>query len=291
MSKKDYSPEEFDRLFNFRDHPPVSNSFVYHYRCFMKDFWIFFIGFGAILLTVFIFPWIQLFVHPRNKARRVAQNFVSLTFRFFLFLLSISGIAKTICDDRKSLKNLKSKIVIANHPSILDTVVLISLIPNATVIAGEKYAKGPLGGVIKTCYIINSLDFDELCKRCSESLDMGCNVVIFPEGTRTPRHGHNTFKKGAARIARATGSDILPVFIAGSDKLGLGKNNPFWCFNHVEPLIYHIKMLDEIRIDSFNDLTDSIAAKRITDQMKKSIFDAAEGYKSDHPYSKTVNNV
>ncbi len=291
MSKKDFSPEEFDFRFNLRDVPPVSNPFVYHYRCFMKDFWIFFIGFGAILLTVFVFPWIMLFVHPRNKARKVSQNFVSLTFRFFLFLLSISGVAKVLCDDKNFLKSLKSKIIVANHPSMLDTVVLLSLIPNATVIAGEKYAKGPLGGVIKTCYIINSLDFDELCRRCSESLGMGCNVVIFPEGTRTPRHGHNTFKKGAARIARATGADIVPVFIAGSDKLGLGKNNPFWSFNHVEPLIYHIKVLEEIKTDSFKELSDSISAKRITDSFKTELFNAAEEYKNDHPHSRTVNNI
>ncbi|WP_407396486.1 lysophospholipid acyltransferase family protein [Treponema sp.] len=291
MAAEKLSKEEFDEKYNWRDLPKVSNWIAYTYRAFMKLFWIFFIGFGAVILAAIVFPAFKIFIHSKDRFRCTAQRFVSATFRFFMFLLKISGIAKLLTDSREEFRNMHSRIVVANHPSILDTVVLIALIPNATVIAGEKYAKGVLGGVIKACYIINSLDFDELCRRCKESLDLGSNVIIFPEGTRTPRHGQNNFKKGAARIARATGANIIPVLIAGSDKFGLGKSNPFWSFNPVEQLIYHLIMLPEIDISEYAELTDPIAAKRITQKCSESIHNAADQYKKDHPLTRTVNNV
>ncbi|MCQ2241362.1 lysophospholipid acyltransferase family protein [Treponema sp.] len=291
MAAEKLSKEEFDEKYNWRDLPKVSNWIAYTYRAFMKLFWIFFIGTGAVILAVIVFPVLKIFVHPADKFRCTAQRFISAGFRFFMLLLRISRVADLITDSRKEFFNLHSKIVVANHPSILDTVVLIALIPNATVIAAEKYSKGVLGGVIKACYIINSLDFDELCRRCKESLDLGSNVIIFPEGTRTPRHGQNHFKKGAARIARATGANIIPVLIAGSDKFGLGKNNPFWSFNTVEKFIYHVIKLEEINISEYAELSDPISAKRITQLCAEKIRTAADEYKKDHPLTRTVNNV
>lgn len=287
MNMIDTTPADND----IHDLPKVSNILLYQYRCFMKLFWILVIGTGSVFLAIFVFPFLRLFHHPQKKFRYEAQRFVSASFRFFMFLLRISRIAKIICDDRKELFEMHSKIIVANHPSILDIVVLASLIPNATVIVGEKYAAGILGGVIKACYITNSIDFDELCSRCSESLKMGSNVLIFPEGTRTPRHGQNKYKKGAARIARACKADIVPLFIAGSDKFGLGKNNPFWCFNHVEQLVYHVIRLDEIKTENYRNYTDPISAKKMTQDISAAIHSAADQYKKDHPLTRTVNNV
>ena len=290
MASEKLSKEELYEKYNWRDLPKVSNWIIYTYRAFMKLFWIFFIGTGAVILAAIVFPVLKIFVHPADKFRCTAQRFISAGFSVFMFLLKISRVVDLITDSRKEFINLHSKIVVANHPSILDTVVLIALIPNATVIAAEKYSKGILGGVIKACYIINSLDFDELCRRCKESLDLGNNVIIFPEGTRSPRHGQNNFKKGAARIARATGANIIPVLIAGSDKFGLGKYNPFWSFNPVEKYIYHIIMLDEINISEYAELSNPISAKRVTQLCAEKIHAAADEYKKDHPLTKTVNN-
>lgn len=279
-----------DDKYSWKDLPKPTNPVLHGYRCFMKLFWIFVIGAGALVLAFLVFPLLKIFIHPKDRFNLAAQRFISATFRFFMFMLKTSRVSFITTDAKEQLKNLHSKVVIANHPSMLDTVVLIALIPNTTVIAGEKYSRGVFGGVIKACYITNSLDFDELCRRCRKSLDLGSNVLIFPEGTRTPRHGQLSFKKGAARIARAAGVNILPVYIAGSDKFGLGKNNPFWSFNPVEQLIYHVIPLKEIDTGEYSELTDPVAAKRITQKCHEVLRDAAEAYKKDHPLTKTVNN-
>lgn len=282
--------EENKNKYHYNDLPKISNYLIYNYRVFMKLFWISFIGLGSLSLTLFLFPIFKIFIHPKNKFRFVAQHFISKSFRIILFLLKITFISKLITDSKKELFNLHSKIVVANHPSILDTVILLALIPNATIIASAKYSKGILGGVIKTCYLTNSLNFDELCKKCKESIDAGNNVIIFPEGTRTPRHGQNQFKKGAARIAKVTGANILPIFIGGSDKFGLGKYDPFWSFNHVEQFVYHIILLKEINISEYKEFSNPISAKRITNLCKQRLCNAADQYKKNHPYTITVNN-
>lgn len=291
MAKEKLSKEEFDEKYNWRDLPKTSNRIAYTYRAFMKLFLAFVVGTGALVIAFAIFPVIRIFVHPADRFRCTAQRFVSACFRFILFLLKITGLSDLVTESKEAFLNLHSKIVVANHPSILDTAIIIALIPNSTVIASEKYSRGILGGIIKACYIVNSLDFDELCRRCRETLDLGSNVLIFPEGTRTPRHGHNHFKKGAARIAKATGANIIPVLIAGSDKFGLGKHNPFWSFNPVEKLLYHVIMLKEIDISEYEGLTDPISAKRIAQNYSEQIHAADEAYKKDHPLTKTVNNL
>jgi 1-acyl-sn-glycerol-3-phosphate acyltransferase len=44
----------------------------------------------------------------------------------------------------------------------------------------------------------------------------GVWVIMFPEGTRTPRGGHGTYKTGAARLAIATGTPIVPIAVTSA---------------------------------------------------------------------------
>ena len=284
--------EQTEKLrYDHSELPRPKNLLLYHYRAFMKLFFIAFIGVGSIILAVLVFPWIRVFVHPNRRFQIAARKFVSTTFSAALFLMNITGIVKIYVDDKAALKGLTSKIIVANHCSILDFVILMALVPNANCIVRESLRKTPLAGVINQAYIVNSLDFDELCRVCKDTLDAGSNVIIFPEGTRTPRHGKNAYKKGAARIARFATADVQPVLIAGSDKYGLGKNDPFWSFNPVEPLIYDLKILPQIKIADYLELSEIASAKRITDRMHSQITDAAKQYSLHHPHCKTLNNI
>ncbi|MBP3366569.1 MAG: 1-acyl-sn-glycerol-3-phosphate acyltransferase [Treponema sp.] len=282
---------ERDEKYSHADLPPVKNHLAFHYRAFMKLFFIGLIGLGSMVLAVLVFPWIKVFVHPKQKFQTAARAFVSRTFAFSLFLMRITGVVKVYAPQKEQLRSLHSKVIAANHCSMLDFVVLMSLIPNANCIVQESYGKTPLAGVIRQAYILNSVDFTLLKTMCKETLDMGNNVIIFPEGTRTPRHGKVSYKKGAARIARFAGCGIQPVLIAGSDKYGLGKHDPFWSFNHVEPLIYDIQLLPQIQMEQFSGYSDIASAKKITDQIHSEILSAAEKYREHHPLCKTVNHV
>ena len=45
-------------------------------------------------------------------------------------------------------------------------------------------------------------------------MDTGKWVIMFPEGTRTPRGSQGGYKSGAARLALATGACIIPIAVA-----------------------------------------------------------------------------
>ena len=128
-----------------------------------------------------------------------------------------------------------------------------------------------------------------MCARCKELLELVCNVIIFPEGTRSPRHGRNSYKKGAARIALKTGANVQPVFIGGRDKYCLGKHDPWWSYNHVERLLYHFQLLSEIDVSQYKDLSEPIAAKHLTEKMEEVIRGAGDAYSQNHPLCKTLN--
>jgi 1-acyl-sn-glycerol-3-phosphate acyltransferase len=174
--------------------------------------------------------------------------------------------------DREAFRQLSSKIIVANHPSILDVVMLLSLIPNADCVVNAYLNFSILSGVIHQLYILSSLDYDNLMKACVESLERGNCLIIFPEGTRTPRIGKAVVKKGAARVALASGCDIVPVHIGGNDKYGLGKKDPWTGFNPRERYVYRISMENEIHIENYKTYSKPAAVRAITKDIEAALF-------------------
>ena len=281
--------KELDEKYNHKDMPKIENYLFNFCGCFMKIFAMTVFGVGAVILAVFVFPFIRLFTLRRKDFGVVARAYVSHTFRVFLGFLNLLHVSIRKVENEDDYRNIHSKIIIANHPSLLDFVYIMSLVPNSTCIVRGGLTKTPLRGVIKQAYITNTTTFEDMCLECKKLTDMGCNVIIFPEGTRTPRHGKNNYKKGAARIALYCGCDVQPIFIGGSDKYGLGKHDPLWSYNHVEPYLYDFKLLPVIFIDEYKDLSEPIAAKRLTDKMEEVIKSAGDDYYKNYS-GKSRNN-
>ena len=281
--------KELDEKYNHKDMPKIENYLFNFCGCFMKIFAMTVFGVGAVILAVFVFPFIRLFTLRRKDFGVVARAYVSHTFRVFLGFLNLLHVSIRKVENEDDYRNIHSKIIIANHPSLLDFVYIMSLVPNSTCIVRGGLTKTPLRGVIKQAYITNTTTFEDMCVECKKLTDMGCNVIIFPEGTRTPRHGKNNYKKGAARIALYCGCDVQPIFIGGSDKYGLGKHDPLWSYNHVEPYLYDFKKLPVISIDEYKDLSEPIAAKRLTDKMEEIIKSAGNEYYKNYS-GKSRNN-
>lgn len=272
------SKEELKQKYNHKELPAVKwyKFPLWMYRCFIKLFCYAFFGIGSVVLALLVFPWIRVFVHPNEKFQIKAREFVSGSFRMFATVMRITGALSLKVEDREKYRNIHGKIIIANHPSMLDFVFIMSLVPNANCIVKGGLAKSILAGVVRQCYIVNTLDFDQLCELCKQTIDKGNNVIIFPEGTRTPRHGKNPYKKGAARIAYYAKCGVQPILVGGNDKYGLGKHDPFWSYNHSEKYCYDFKMLPEIKIEEYLELTETIAAKRLTEKMEEVITAAVD---------------
>ena len=254
------------------DLPPVKNKFLYVWRVLAKWYSFFFFGSTSLILGILILPVMRLVFHPKERFQKHARRFVTSSFEFFVAQMHFLGIVDLELDDRRSYRSLSSKIIVANHPSLLDVVMLISLIPNADCIVNAYLKNNILGVVVRQLYIINTKDIDDIMLSCKETLNQGNCLLVFPEGTRTPRSGRAILKKGAARIALACGCSILPVHIGGTDKFGLGKKDPWAGFNPTQRYIYRITMKEEINPEQYRHLPAPAAAKSITEKIASSLF-------------------
>jgi 1-acyl-sn-glycerol-3-phosphate acyltransferase len=244
--------------------PPVNNWPLYIYRIFIKGLSFFVFGLATLFLVFPLMPLLMLFLHPREKFQSRTRRMISRWFRIFIAIMRLMRVVELETGDRELFRTMRSKIVVANHPSLLDVVMLISLIPNADVIVrGNLVENIILSKVVSRLYILSSLDFYEMAASVKKSLALGNCIVIFPQGTRTPRSGEIRLKKGAARLSLLTGSDIVVAHIGGTDKYGLGKNDPLFSFNHIEKYIYRVRFQKQISPEKYAGLEIQRAVRRL----------------------------
>lgn len=241
-------------------------------------------GGGAVLLTIVLLPAYRLAFRDRQSFSRHARATVSLMFRFFIRVMSILGVARIKVFDKSGnavenqkenpLRSLSSCIVVANHPSLLDVVMLISQIPNADVIANAYLdRRNILTKIVHALYITSNVPHEELVERCRASVAGGNALIIFPEGTRSLPTGQNQFKKGAARISLAARCPLVPVYIGGNDKIGLRKKDPLFLVNPNSCYRYNLFVKEPILPDGYERLPEPIAARRLITQVKAALAD------------------
>lgn len=110
-------------------------------------------------------------------------------------------------------------IIASNHISMLDPVILISLVKSRIhFLAKKEIFKFPQGIIFSNLELIavnrNSNDKEAL-KSAIDYLNGGHVIGIFPEGTRERGRGLLNFKYGAVKMAKETNTPILPVAIKG----------------------------------------------------------------------------
>ncbi|MGB6135004.1 MAG: lysophospholipid acyltransferase family protein [Shewanella sp.] len=186
-------------------------------------------GLGGLLSSLTILPVLRYW--PGSKQERIArvQRTVSLMFKGFVAMLTAVGVINVSTQNLHLLQQARGHIVIANHPTLVDVVVLISLMPNAGCVVKQSLWRNPfIRGVLSSVGYIPNRSANLLLQDCKQVLKQDTNLVIFPEGTRTlVGNVINPFARGAANIAIRTQSDILPVVLR-TDVAGLTKQESWY---------------------------------------------------------------
>ncbi len=249
---------------------PVKNHFLYVWHITVKISSFVLFGAGTVAISIVVFPVMLMIFWGRRRFKRAARRFISAMFRFFTWYMSFLHGSRFKTSDDAAFKNLGGCIVAANHPSLLDVVVLISRIPHADCIVNASLSgKNIVHVITRALYISNNLPYPELIEKCRKSLSEGNTLIIFPEGTRSLPSGQNPFKKGAARVALATGCPIVPVFMGGNDKVGLRKHDPMLKFHPSDMYRYNLYIKEPLTTDEYRDLPEPVAARRITKKLQK----------------------
>jgi 1-acyl-sn-glycerol-3-phosphate acyltransferase len=150
--------------------------------------------------------------------------------RIIHFITSVWGsvftwanpLLKISIEGREKIVPGKTYVMICNHQSILDILVLYRLFIYYKWVSKAEMFKVPLVGwnMSLNRYIAvnrgNKGSHLKMIKECEKNLQDGNSIMIFPEGTRSEDGKIHAFKDGAFRIAQAAHVDILPILIDGT---------------------------------------------------------------------------
>lgn len=151
-------------------------------------------------------------------------------FRLFVWGAKVTRlfVVEATEDDRRAFRSFRNSVIVANHISLIDFVILVSLLGDSVCVT-----KGAVGGnpflrmIARKMLVINEGPVEVLRKSC-QYLAEGVNVIVFPEGTRTPVDAPtHRFHRGAAHLALRTGASVETMFIDSNPHV-LGKHQPWW---------------------------------------------------------------
>ena len=190
----------------------------------------FFAGFaaGSVVLGFLLFPALLVAGRGENGRRRM-RSCVRGSYRFFVWAARVSGLFRVEVQERdmRTLSSAAGKVVVANHISLIDVIILMALLPDSTAVAKSAAGRNPFySRIVSSAFIVND-DPERVLASASGLLSSGVNVVIFPEGTRTRPGAERRLHRGAAQVALHSGAGILCVSIS-SDPPVLGKGQPWW---------------------------------------------------------------
>jgi 1-acyl-sn-glycerol-3-phosphate acyltransferase len=180
---------------------------------------------GCVILQLVI---VVLWFIPTDRKRKKLWFHRSVRFatRFFL---------RTMITTRRVALNYggeefdKPAVIIANHQSFIDILVLLSLTPKLVMVTNSWVWRSPFfGWIVRYADFYHTADgYDNLAAGLSEKVAGGYSVVVFPEGTRSADGKIGRFHKGAFYLAEKLGLDILPIVMYGNG-LASSKRQPFY---------------------------------------------------------------
>ena len=222
------------------------------------------LGLGGVLLAATVFPLLRW--TTRNewvRARRV-QAVIRASFRVYIGLLQVLGLIRLEVAGEERIAACRGVLVVANHPTLLDVVLLMSRVPNAQcVVKHQLWRNRFIGPVVRAAgYIRNDLAPELFIERCRQALDRGHNLIIFPEGTRTVPGRPLRLQRGFANIALLVPAD-LQIACISCEPLTLTKGLP-WYDIPERPAAFRVVFEDRVETAPFlRGASRALAARRL----------------------------
>lgn len=179
----------------------------YFVAAFVAGFWIYFVA--SMLAS-----------RPRSAG---AQRAIHGFFRgFFALVGALSPRLAFELPPRDRLARLRSTVIVANHQSLLDPPLLLSLLPRASTLVRADFFRVPVfGWVLRACGYARPRGQEgaDWLDGLVAELARGGNVFVFPEGTRGGGEGLGRLRRGAFHVARRLGAPIAVLRIDGTARV------------------------------------------------------------------------
>ncbi|MFH0997951.1 MAG: lysophospholipid acyltransferase family protein [Pseudomonadota bacterium] len=184
--------------------------------------WVYFTAGFVLFFSPF---YLLAFLFSRTRE----QSFQRLNHRFYkgffkLLRILVPATRWHIPDD---VLSTRSSVIVCNHISYLDSILMISLFEQHRTIVKSRFFSIPIfRQVIELSGYIPSTsegNLSDLIIRRVEEMDCffkgGGNLFIFPEGTRSRSGAIGRLNKGAFKIARLSRRPIKVLFVHNTEKL------------------------------------------------------------------------
>ncbi len=194
-------------------------------RCILAVIDYFLFGLGGLCVSI-----ILLLLRPLlpKKERELGSKFLQYSWKLMCVLLHVTWNQRLKAPQKKELEQIRASVIIANHPSLIDVVILTSIIPKCMLIVKPSLMRWPfLRPILRRLCIVNDGDSTAMLEQAQKAINEGFNIIIFPEGTRTSPTKKNKLHRGAFHLAHRSGAPIIPIRIDTSQPF-LTKEVPWW---------------------------------------------------------------
>lgn len=182
---------------------------------------------GVVLVGWLWLPVLALW--PGSRADRIRRVHRTMRRGFQVFHLAMRALwLYRRTSPVRSLRPGSSPVVlVANHPTLCDVTSIVSLFPDVVAVARPGFAANPLLGRLIRCSGFVPTG-PRVLQECEERLRMGFDVLVFPEGTRSPFGGPPyPFHRGAFELAARARVPIVLLKLTCTPPV-LSKGYPIW---------------------------------------------------------------
>lgn len=172
---------------------------------------------------LFLIPATLLFnlvgMNAKKKGEKLRKLLYKVT-KFVIYYHGIPGVKYTV-ENPTHESFQKPAVVICNHQSHLDLMVLLSQSEKLVVLTNDWVWNSPFFGLVirNAEYYPVSMGYETLVPRLKALVDDGYSIAVYPEGTRSKDCKIGRFHKGAFLLAEELGLDILPLVEYGPGKV------------------------------------------------------------------------
>jgi 1-acyl-sn-glycerol-3-phosphate acyltransferase len=226
-------------------------------------------GIGGLLLRVVVFPLLACLLRVEQAHRQASKDVIHFAFRGFILLMCGLGVIRYEIRNAERLRR-SGLLIVANHPTLIDVVFLIALVRKADCVVKAALLRNPFtrGPLRAAGYVCNDAG-PALVDDCLASLRAGNNLLIFPEGTRTPLRGPIKLQRGAANIAVRGQRALTPVTIR-CEPSTLTKGEKWYQVPRRRPH-FHIEVHEDVQPEAWTapGMDDAQAVRRLTRNMSE----------------------
>lgn len=171
----------------------------------------------AFVLAWTVFPVVALLQRDEVTRIRTCQRMLVGCFRFFHGYMRFWNLFDAHLDFELPRGDRGPVVLVSNHTTLVDVTVILTALPHTCCIVNPLYFNNPLiGRAARLAGFIEGRtragDATAL-EVAQKRLAQGFDVLVFPEGTRSPPGGLLPFHRGAFEIAKRAKVPIAPLFL------------------------------------------------------------------------------